>query len=209
MVPGVCHGAGRAGAGIGSLTGRSSLWSISTQSFPMATTTLRTVFGGQPSPAEIAARMAGYGAWLEIDLDAIGRNLDRLRRRLMPGTDVMPCVKNNAYGHGLLPVVAYLSEQGVARVLVVRLQEAEQIADAGIPLRVLSMGPLFVDAQYESVIRRGIVQAVYTHEVAQRLSDAAVRLGGEAAVFVKIDTGLRRVGVWHEAAAEMVEHAGK
>ena len=42
----------------------------------MATTTPDPVFGTQPSPAEIAARVAGYGAWLEIDLDAIGRNLD-------------------------------------------------------------------------------------------------------------------------------------
>ena len=81
----------------------------------MATTAPRPVFAAQPSSAEIASRMAGYGAWLEIDLDAIGRNLDRLRKRLAPGTDVMPCVKNNAYGHGLLPVVAYLAERGVGR----------------------------------------------------------------------------------------------
>ncbi len=170
------------------------------------TTTSAPVFGAQPSAAEIAERMAGYGAWLEIDLDAIGRNLARLRRRLGAGTDLMPCVKNNAYGHGLLPVVAYLAEQGVGRILVVRLREAEQIVDAGIRVRVLNMGPLFSDAQYESVARRGIVQAVYTREVAERLGDAARRLGAEAAVFVKVDTGLRRVGVWHEEAAELAEH---
>jgi alanine racemase len=153
--------------------------------------------------------VAGYGAWLEIDLDAIGRNLGRLRLRLAAGTAVMPCVKNDAYGHGLLPVVEYLAEQGVGRILVVRLREAEQILDAGIQVRVLNMGPLFSDAQYESVARRGIVQAVYTREVAQRLSDAAGRIGTNAAVFVKIDTGLRRVGVWHEEAAELVERVAK
>ena len=175
----------------------------------MATTTTRPVFDAQPSAAEIAARVAGYGAWLEIDLDAMGRNLERLRRRLGTGTDLMPCVKNDAYGHGLLPVVAYLAEQGVGRILVVRLREAEQIVDAGIRVRILNMGPLFTEAQYESVARRGIVQAIYTREVAEQLSDAAARLGREAAVFVKIDTGLRRVGVWHEEAAELVERVAK
>jgi alanine racemase len=169
----------------------------------------RPVFGTQPSPAEIAARVEGYGAWLEIDLDAIGLNLGRLRKLLAPGTDVMPCVKNNAYGHGLLPVVAYLAEQGVGRILVVRLREAEQIVDAGIPVRVLNMGPLFTAAQYDSVARRGIVQAVYTGEAAERLSDAADRVGVETAVFVKVDTGLRRVGVWHEEAAELIERVAK
>jgi hypothetical protein len=148
----------------------------------MATTTTRPVFDAQPSAPEIMARVAGYGAWLEIDLAAMGRNFERLRRRLGTGTDLMSCVKNNAYGHGLLPVVAYLAEQGVGRILVVRLREAEQIVDAGIRVRILNMGPLFTEAQYESVARRGIVQVIYTREVAEQLSDAAARLGGEAAV---------------------------
>ncbi len=172
-------------------------------------TTPRPVFGAQPPPAEMMARVAGYGAWLEIDLDAIGRNLARLRQRVGGGTDLMPCVKNNAYGHGLLPVVAYLAEQGIGRVLAVRLREAEQIVDAGIRVRVLNMGPLFTDGQNESVVRRRIVQAVYTPEAAERLSDAAVKLGASAAVFVKVDTGLRRVGVWHEEAADFAERVGK
>jgi alanine racemase len=172
-------------------------------------TTTTSVFVAQPSSAEIAARVEGYGAWLEIDLDAIGRNVARLRRRLGGGTDLMPCVKNNAYGHGLLPVVAYLAEQGIERVLVVRLREAEQIADAGIPVRVLNMGPLFTDGQRESVVQRRIVQAVYTLETAERLSEAAAKLGAAGAVFIKVDTGLRRVGVWHEEAAEFVQRVGK
>jgi alanine racemase len=176
----------------------------------MTTTTIGApVFGAQPSPAEITERVAGYGAWLEIDLDAIGRNLEQLRRRIGPRTDLMPCVKNNAYGHGLLPVVAYLAEQGVGRVMVVRLREAEQIVDAGIRVRVLNMGPLFTGPQYESVARRGIIQTVYAREVAERLSAAAGRLGAEASVFVKVDTGLRRVGVWHEEAPDLVEHIAK
>jgi alanine racemase len=171
--------------------------------------TTSPVFGAQPPPAEMMARVAGYGAWLEIDLDAIGRNLARLRQRVGSETDLMPCVKNNAYGHGLLPVVAYLAEQGIGRVLAVRLREAEQIVDAGIPVRVLNMGPLFTEGQNESVVRRRIVQAVYTPEAAERLSDAAVKLGVPASVFVKVDTGLRRVGVWHEEAADFAERVGK
>jgi alanine racemase len=165
------------------------------------------VFGAQPSPAEIAARVEGYGAWFEIDLDAIGRNLDRLRRRV--GVELMPCVKSNAYGHGLLPVVAYLAGQGVGRVMVARLREAEQILDAGIRCRVLNMGPLFAAPQYDSVVRRGVVQTVYTREVAERLGETAVRLDAAVSVFVKVDTGLRRIGVWHEEAPDLIEAVAK
>ncbi len=161
-------------------------------------------FDSQPSPGEIASRIEGYASWFEIDLDAIGRNVASLRQRV--GADLMPCVKNNAYGHGLVPVAAYLARQGVRRLLVVKLREAEQIRDAGIPCRVLNMGPLFTDPHYESVVSRGIVQTVYSRAVAERLSATAVRLGAAASVFVKVDTGLRRLGVWHEEAADLVEY---
>ena len=47
----------------------------------------------------IESRVAGFDSWIEIDLDAMGRNLERTRERT--GAEVMPVVKNNAYGHGL------------------------------------------------------------------------------------------------------------
>ena len=58
----------------------------------------------------IESRVAGFDSWIEIDLDAMGRNLERIRERT--GAEVMPVVKNNAYGHGLVPVVRYLMTQG-------------------------------------------------------------------------------------------------
>ena len=65
-----------------------------------------TFFAAQPSPEEIKRRMMGYTSWLEINLDNIGFSLRNIRERV--GVEVMPVVKNNAYGHGLVPIVAYL-----------------------------------------------------------------------------------------------------
>jgi hypothetical protein len=53
-------------------------------------------FLSQPSPDKIGERMNGYVSWLEVDLDNIGHNLDEIRRHTK--VEVMPCVKNNAYG---------------------------------------------------------------------------------------------------------------
>jgi len=61
----------------------------------------------QPTSSEIQAKIEGYTSWLEIDLDAITHNLHEIRGRV--GVEVMAVVKNNAYGHGLLPVAAHLS----------------------------------------------------------------------------------------------------
>ena len=98
-------------------------------------------FAAQPSPEEIKRRMMGYTSWLEINLDNVGFNLCNIRERV--GVEVMPVVKNNAYGHGLVPIVAYLETQGVAWVMVAKLREAEMIKEAGFETEVLNMDVLF------------------------------------------------------------------
>ena len=66
----------------------------------------------QPTSSEIQEKMEGYTSWLEIDLDSITHNLHEIKGRV--GVEIMAVVKNNAYGHGLLPVAADLSENGVS-----------------------------------------------------------------------------------------------
>jgi len=75
-------------------------------------------FAAQPPPGEIKERMEGFQSWLEVDLDAIGHNLMQVMERT--GREVIPCVKSNAYGHGIVPVVAYMATQGVETVLVAK-----------------------------------------------------------------------------------------
>lgn len=97
-------------------------------------------FARQPSPGEIRKRIEGFQSWLEVDLDAITHNLEQVRRRV--GVEVIPCVKTNAYGHGLAPVVAHMMTLGVKRFLVAKLWEAEQIRDAGLLRRRQQRPPL-------------------------------------------------------------------
>ncbi|HUV33823.1 MAG TPA: alanine racemase, partial [Candidatus Desulfaltia sp.] len=68
-------------------------------------------FKDQPSAEEINEKLRGFTSWLEINLDSVGFNLRNIRDRV--GVEVMAVVKNNAYGHGLIPVTAYLETQGV------------------------------------------------------------------------------------------------
>jgi alanine racemase len=158
----------------------------------------------QPTPSEIEERIEGYPSWFEIDLDNLTHNLHEIERQV--GVDVMAVVKNNAYGHGLLPITAHLSNTGVDWFMVAKLQEAERIRDAGIPGHVVNMDPTFTEKHFTSIIERGITQVVYTEEVAERLSSLASALGIDAEVFVKVDTGLHRVGVDHARAADFIEY---
>jgi len=161
-----------------------------------------TFFGAQPSPGEIGDRVEGYASWLEVDLDLLDHNLDGVRE--WTGVEVVPCVKSNAYGHGVVPVVAAMMRWGVRRVLVAKLWEAMQIRGAGLDCGVVSVDPLYSGRQYGEVVEEGVTQAVFSRGVAERLSREAVRRGGDAEVWVKVDTGLGRVGVRHDAAAVLI-----
>lgn len=160
----------------------------------------------QPKSSEIKRRIEGYGSWLEIDLDAVTNNLAEIRRHTK--AEVMACIKNNAYGHGLLPIAAHLEDNGVKRVLVAKTHEAIKIRE-NTGLGAVNMDPLWTPEQYEASVANGVMQVVYTLDAANGLSRAAKKLGKDAGIFVKVDTGLRRVGVWHEEAPALIEQITK
>jgi alanine racemase len=159
-------------------------------------------FGSQPSPGEISERVEGYASWLEVDLDLLDHNLDRVRE--WTGVEIVPCVKSNAYGHGVVPIVAAMMRRGVRRVLVAKLWEAMQIRGAGLDCGVVSVDPLYSGRQCGEVVEGGITQAVFSRGVAERLSQEAVKRGRDTDVWVKVDTGLGRVGVRHGVAADLI-----
>jgi alanine racemase len=155
------------------------------------------------TPKEIEAKLEGFASWLEIDLDNLGANLEQIRKRT--GSEVMPVVKNNAYGHGLIPITSYLISKGVKRVFVAKFQEAIEIRDAGLQCKIVNMGPLFGASQYNKAVELGVTQTVFTEQAARELSRASREVGKDAGVFVIVDTGLRRVGVFHDKAADYIE----
>lgn len=160
-------------------------------------------FDAQPEPEAIARRLGDLGAWFEVDLDCIGRNLEAIRERT--GVEVMPVVKNDCYGHGLVPVSAYLAQRGVRWVMVARTAEALALRARLPALEVVNMDTPFSDAQVAAVVEAGATQVVYTASLAERVERAAAAAGRLAQVFLKVDTGLRRVGVWHEEALALAE----
>ncbi len=115
-------------------------------------------FATQPSPDEIRRTMSGLGGWFEIDLDRLSGNLKAIRERTR--AEVMPVVKNNAYGHGLRPVCAALVRDGVKWLMVAKLSEALAITSWQMPCSVVNMDALYTDAQYADVVANNVTQVV-------------------------------------------------
>ena len=106
-------------------------------------------FTSQPPAAGIEQKIAGLGGWFEIDLDALSANLQAIRERT--GVEVMPVVKNNAYGHGLRPICSALVEDGIKWLMVAKLAEALAIKSWGLACDVVSMDSLYTDDQFRQM----------------------------------------------------------
>jgi alanine racemase len=164
-------------------------------------------FDSKSTPENIRERIKELPSWFEIDLDNLEHNLNQVKS--FTSSQLIPCVKNNAYGHGIGPIVSHLEALGIERVLVIKLREALKLRKAGIGVEIVNMDPLFARSSYEAVVENRITQVIYTEAAARTLSDVATGKGVNANVFVKIDTGLRRAGVNHEEATDFLELVSK
>lgn len=143
----------------------------------------------------------GRPTWAEIDLDALASNFQEVRRRVGEGVKVMGVVKADAYGHGATECARRLAAEGAEWFGVATPEEGFALRRAGVTQRILSFCG-FWDGQAEGCLWQGIVPVVYKLEMAEALDTAARSAGVVADVHVKVDTGMGRLGVRYQEAAE-------
>lgn len=154
--------------------------------------------------ARSVSEAARHLVWVEVDLGAVARNYEQLKLILGPGHDLMPVVKSNAYGHGLLPVARTVVDCGARSLGVATLEEALALRHAGLPASVVVLGPVLPERTGEA-LAHDVTLAVFDVATARAVSDEAVRSGGRVKVHVKIDTGLGRLSVTADQAVPFVQ----
>lgn len=145
-----------------------------------------------------------YRCWVEVDLDALRHNVAAIRRRIGPNVKLMAVVKADAYGHGLAQVGSTLMQNGVDAFAVANLSEAlllRQIGGGGWPILLFGSALPFEVAK---MMEQGITPTISTLGEAQLFEEEAGRRGKTVDVHVEVDTGMGRVGLWHEDAAKAV-----
>ncbi len=131
--------------------------------------------------------------WATVDTAAIRGNIQRIAARLSPGVRICAVVKADGYGHGAVAVSRVALEAGASMLAVAIVNEAVELRVAGFTCPILVMGPAEA-CDAARIVDYGLDATVYDLAAAQALSDAAVYAQGKAAIHLKIDTGMRRVG---------------
>ena len=134
-------------------------------------------------------------ATVVINRRALRHNLQRLRE-LAPASKMVAVVKANAYGHGLLETARTLPDADAFGVA--RLEEALRLRAGGITKPVLLLEGFFDARDLPTISAQHFHTAVHNEEQLAALEEAS--LDEPVTVWMKLDTGMHRLGVRPEQA---------
>jgi alanine racemase len=136
----------------------------------------------------------------EINVEALEHNLTQIKHAA-PESKVLAVVKANGYGHGLLEVAKHATHAdafGVARI-----EEALQLRAGGIVKPILLLEGFYSASDLPILVTNNIQTVVHCEEQMLALEEAALDV--TVIVWLKVDTGMHRLGVSETQFDDFVE----
>lgn len=130
-----------------------------------------------------------------IRYSALEHNILLAKSKLKENTRLLAVIKANAYGHGIVPVGQHLDDfDAVAMFGVAIVEEGAQLRANGIRKPILILGA--TDAEHmQTVVDNDLTAAVFLTEHLETLERIAAQRNKIVSVHLKLDTGMRRIGI--------------
>ncbi len=135
-----------------------------------------------------------------IDLSALLRNF----RRCGKPEKLMPVLKSDAYGHGILRVAEALTDAGARRYAVGCADEGRFLREAGHREEILPLLPPASEEEWTCVREYGLTPLVCSFEGLERAA-AAGTAGSPLPIAVKVETGMHRMGFRAEQIPALID----
>lgn len=142
--------------------------------------------------------------WTELNLDTLSDNIASIKAIVSPGSQIILVVKADAYGHGMVPVAECASRCGVGWFVVTQVDEAVKLRQSLADAEILIMGRVSSQA-VDTVMAHRLIPVVVDEEHGKELAAAAEGAAQALRCHVKIDTGMGRLGIPWQLAAEVTE----
>ena len=142
---------------------------------------------------------------VEVDLNRLANNLKAIKAEVAPAR-VMPILKANAYGHGLLRTAQLMESLGADYIGVAVLEEGILLRQNGIHMPILVLGGILGN-QVPGFLKYDLTITASSIDKLSQVDEIATQLGIEAKVHLKIDTGMERIGVHYYNAESFLERA--
>ncbi|MEI8356721.1 MAG: alanine racemase [Deltaproteobacteria bacterium] len=112
---------------------------------------------------------------------------------------ILAVVKADAYGHGFMDISRELDKLGITAFGVAFLAEGIQLRKAGIDRPILLLGGIY-PGQERKCIGYNLSTVIFNMEQAKALNLASGKLYRRAQIHLKVDTGMGRLGIFHQDA---------
>lgn len=146
-----------------------------------------------------------YQTHARIHLANIRFNLEGIRKAVGPERKILTAVKADGYGHGAVEVSRLAERIGVDWLGVATIPEGIQLREAGIHLPILKFNPAFPE-EMDAAVQNGLTLAICDRSNSDALEAVCRARVLTAAVHLKVDTGMGRVGVSPEEAPALAEY---
>ncbi len=140
---------------------------------------------------------------VEVNLPRLTANYHAIQAHAEPAA-VMPILKANAYGHGLVEVARHMQSLGAPYLGVAFLEEGILLREAGVTTPILVLGGI-IGNQVPLFLEHNLTLTASSVEKLRQIEEAARAMGVRAKVHLKIDTGMERIGVHYYSAESLLE----
>ena len=140
---------------------------------------------------------------VEVDLKVLADNFRKIKSHARSAM-VMPVLKANAYGHGLVRVAQLMQELNADYLGVAVLEEGLLLRRQGITTPILVLGGIWGN-QIPHFIKYGLSITASSVGKLNQIEEVAQLMNKRARVHLKIDTGMERIGVHYYNAEKLLE----
>lgn len=143
-------------------------------------------------------------AWVEINLDAIEKNILSLKSMVKEGTKVLAVVKADAYGHGSSMIAPTLLASGVDYLGVASIDEGIELRNNKFkcPILVLGAAPVWA---FDYAAQNNISLSLFLDNHIEAAELTYKKLGLKTKAHIKLDTGMNRIGVSESEAISFIK----
>ena len=142
----------------------------------------------------------------KIDLNCIKNNFLEVKK-IVKNVKIMPVVKCDAYGHGLIPVAKVLEENDADMLAVDNVDEALSLRDAGIKIPILVLGSISDNLDIlETLISKEIRLYLFDVEMLESIKKRIENKRGRLNIHFCVNTGMSRLGFEPCDSIEIIKH---
>ena len=133
-------------------------------------------------------------AWIEINGEAIEKNVRKLKSILSKSCQFMAVVKADGYGHDSKVVSEYAIKGGASQLGVATLKEGIKLRSSGVNKPILVLGNLYTKKDLIIAFKNDLMPTISSLRECLICNNIGKQFGLKFSLHFKVDTGMSRLG---------------